>query len=609
MKRLALLCTLAIALPSCSGARSPLPLAAPNEPGAVASSPRAQKPVRHPRKVKVRIRIRVPAPHRAMRRALYRRLSESSATQGIETLVYAAGGGGLPLQTSAADIAPGSPNCVAAGSGRSCTFEIAAPPGRNEIFVFQTYNERPVSGAIPSSAKQIGAGVATQTVVEGSTTPTIAVTLGGVVATVALQVTPATLHTLIQSTATLQVFAYDADGNAIVGSYVDPDGNAISLSLSDSNVPCCISVDLNPTSLSSPSATGVQVSLTGTFTYAGGVRDVSIQAQPSGGPSSAASVNLPLFFPVFSHFYDQNLSTRGPFFAGAAYDNGNVFYTYNGGYASSSSAGGGVDYFDPATQNVSSISEAYTGPIAGGLAIGTGTYADELFVVGPTNLYTANAASPSSFSSASCGLPCGGSGSGVALDAGGNPWYGNGTQLVAAQSDGSAATSYAIGGTPAFGMAFDKLNHLWIADASAGGDVIYFDETTHAATRYKLPNPQRARAFDVIADAAGNIWVTDRGNDRIVEIDPTTLTTTNQYGVPTGTPWYLVQDPVQTNTFWFDYDNGGTVGVGRLDTLTNAVTQANDQNSYGNQPGAIVEANGLIFFPLDGGQTLDQVQP
>jgi hypothetical protein len=590
LKRLALLCALAIALPSCSGSSTALPqntsfsVPSKNAPRALAAPARGRG-----KKVKVRIRVRIPKPHRRMKRGLFHRLSIAAATQGIQTRVSGPGGS----QTSAADISATSANCNPSGTGRTCTFDVAAPPG-SDTFVFQTYDKKPVGGAIPGTANQLGAGVASQTIVEGTANAAIPVTLGGVVASVGLIVTPQSMHTLIQATATLEVFATDADGNAIVGSYVDANGNPISISFSISpNYGCCPPISASPASLSAPSTTGVLLSYNGQAQNSGATE--TITASTPGLPNATATLNV--VDPVFTHVYDPNLNAQGPFFGGIAFESpDDVVYTFNTGT-------GGVGDYTVSTATLNDYPAAGTDPVSGGLAFD----GSNVYVAGPNNLYTYSGgtfAPASGCTSPSC---TGGSGSGIAVASSGNIFYGNGTTLQ--NYVGSTPTPYSVGGTPSFGMAVDQQSpkNVWIANGSAGHNMLVFNTSTFVATPFALP-ASNARPFDVIADAQGMIWVTDRSANEIDEIDPSGPTVANRYYLPYGSPWYVVQDPIQQTTYWYSFQNGYNAGIGRLDTVTGTMSQVNDYCCNA-QPGAILEQNGLIYMPLDGASYLDVVQP
>jgi hypothetical protein len=123
-------------------------------------------------------------------------------------------------------------------------------------FIFRTYDQPPNSnGNIPAAASQIGAGVdGGVTVTEGISNPPIDIALGGVLASIGLAVSPSSMHTLIQSNATLQVYGRDADGNAIIGTYVDGNGNTVTVNFSI-NPSAGGQLNFTPSSITGPQTT------------------------------------------------------------------------------------------------------------------------------------------------------------------------------------------------------------------------------------------------------------------------------------------------------------------------------------------------------------------
>jgi streptogramin lyase len=570
-------------------------LAACSAGGGGQSTVPTRAPARKLTHVTIRVKVPVKAPAHATPKIRHR-MSIASQTQGLLTTVSVSGSTAAPVTTASDISATNTQECTTSGTSRSCTVSVSAPIG-DDNFVFQTYDQTPVDGGF-SGANQLEAGNATQTVTTGSPA-TLGITLGGVVSSISLVVTPIALHTLIQSTATLGVYATDADGDAIVGTYVDPLGNDVTLNLSVSPNPNG-ALTLNPTSLSGPPTSGVAISLNS----ADAVNNQGAQtitATPSGGSASAATTTLNIVDPTYTAYNDSNLSATG-FFDGMTYVAGSgVFYSVH------SSNSGGIDEFQLPAKTIQQ--NALTSGVSGGVAYSP-IYTSS-FIAGPSGLYYLTGGS---LSQLNCYSGCAGGGSGMTVDSSGDLWYGNGTNLVTvnlATPPPDNGQTFSIGATASTGIAIDQESpqRIWLADSSSG-NVYYFNTSTQTGNTVVLPSGN-ANAYDVIVDASGMVWVTDKGAKELVEINPLTLSLTS-YNLPYGTPWYIVQDPQQTTTYWYDYqDTNSCIGIGRLDTVTGTLTQADNSSYCGGtiQPGALVENAGIIYFTVDGGGVLEAASP
>ena len=155
-----------------------------------------------------------------------RRFWISPATLGL--LVQSNAGGAASV---AADLSPGSPLCQTTSGGRACTVSIPVPAG-SRLFTFTTYDAAPVANSF-GAAHPLGIATTTKTIV-ANTANTIDVTIAGIAASLSLSIAPnaVTAGTPNASIAT-SLNVLDADGNIIVGSYVDANGNPLTVTLSD----------------------------------------------------------------------------------------------------------------------------------------------------------------------------------------------------------------------------------------------------------------------------------------------------------------------------------------------------------------------------------------
>lgn len=149
---------------------------------------------------------------------------------------------GLESPMFASAIAPGfTSNNVTCGSADgsgaySCSILVPAPVGYDD-FQITTWDQAPSSntfgGTFAASANDLSTNVISNQLIVQNTTNTISYTLNGVVASVALSVSPDSLVSggSTAQTTTLSVLALDADGNIIIGSdpYVDNAGNPVTI--------------------------------------------------------------------------------------------------------------------------------------------------------------------------------------------------------------------------------------------------------------------------------------------------------------------------------------------------------------------------------------------
>jgi len=203
---LALVC-LAGTVTACAGNHGSSPFV-PNAPAQNRPAPAAKRLAR------LTVRVRIPK-HRHARSHYI-----SAATKGM-TMAFT----GTATFTQTFNLTPASSNCT--GTPLTCTFQFALEPGTYNATV-NTYNEAPVSGAIPGGAKVLSTvGNVPLTVVSG-TANHAGFTLDGVPAGVDIHLPKGVAGSGFLN-ATVLVDVTDAGGDTIVGSYTTP------VTLSDSD--------------------------------------------------------------------------------------------------------------------------------------------------------------------------------------------------------------------------------------------------------------------------------------------------------------------------------------------------------------------------------------
>jgi hypothetical protein len=174
------------------------------------------------------------------RRPLYVSANTQSAAISVN--------GGTPV---IANLAASSPNCTAvAGGGRTCTVTISAPVG-TDTFAETTYASTNGTGSPLSES------TTSETIVAGKAN-TVNMTLGGVVASIALSLSNPNPRVGQTSTLGVNVNFYDASNAAIIGG--DPFANPVTLTNSDTSG----ATTFSKTVLNSPSdAVGLTLGYTG----------------------------------------------------------------------------------------------------------------------------------------------------------------------------------------------------------------------------------------------------------------------------------------------------------------------------------------------------------
>jgi hypothetical protein len=211
----------------------------------------------------------------------------SSGTQSISVTVTPSGGTALPTQTF--NVTPTSNGCAAAsGGGTTCTETVDAGVG-SDTFAVACYSGTNAGGSVLAS------GSATQTIVI-NTTNNVAVTLGGVIASMAV-VAPSTIlengPAPTSYTIPIGLIAKDAAGATIIGS--DPYINGpVTLTMSDpgGTVTGGSATFTNPTSTTTVTYNGNPDRAGATFTLTGSGIPTATATTKSFAPPVPANLSL-----------------------------------------------------------------------------------------------------------------------------------------------------------------------------------------------------------------------------------------------------------------------------------------------------------------------------
>src|SRR5947209_4207012 len=184
-------------------------------------------------------------------------------------------GSGVPTTTVA--VGTNAPNCAPGSGGTVCTVNFPVPAGTATV-TLATFASTDGSGT-PLSTQSL-----TVTVTANAVT-SIDVTLNGVVAALAISVSPDVLASGHASTSSVAVNALDASGNVIVGpgNYVNAAGSAVTVTLTDSDTSGA--THLSQTSLTAPAASAISLSYNGAQ-----IGNFTLSASASGIPIASAQV-------------------------------------------------------------------------------------------------------------------------------------------------------------------------------------------------------------------------------------------------------------------------------------------------------------------------------
>ncbi len=168
--------------------------------------------------------------------ALQRGLSERSpffvalGTKGAKVVAFAHGDRTTPLGSVVANVAANSTICTQ-GAARVCALTLSVQAAGKDDFVITTFDQSPSGGAIPASAKQLGAGVDVKKI--GKNGKTLTAVVGGVVASTSFFLSAGAVSSIDATKFSAIVVARDADGNAIVTDrYESANGTPVKIALS-----------------------------------------------------------------------------------------------------------------------------------------------------------------------------------------------------------------------------------------------------------------------------------------------------------------------------------------------------------------------------------------
>ena len=554
-------------------------------------------------------------------------------TMGIQVVSYAHGDRSTPLGTVVADISPASASCSATSSagGRTCNVDVAAAAG-NDDFVATTYDRVPAGGKIPAGANQLGYGVATKTVSVGAAT-NVNLAIDGVLAQIQLAVTPNVVHTLIPTTATLDVYALDADGDVIVGNgYIDANGNTVTVGLSVNNpLPMgsaspspspSPSLTLAQTSINAPHPAGIAVTYAPPASgFAPAPATVTIAASPSASSVTATSATLTASAPTANSIHAANLSAGNSYHGGIAFDNAaTVSSTANSVYFTSPNGFGAINQCTQCAPSsaITSSAGTSTAPLHGGIT-GNGaplSGSSQIYAVAGNSaelITTGPVQHPIAVSAKAAPIP---NGSAMIYDGvRGLIWYASSSSIVSYPIAGtSSGSSTLIGAQTTGGLTLDSGDNVWLVDTQRNRLIVCTAPTTCG-----IPIPLGGGPFDIADETntvgAERIVVTDRTNNTL-RIFNTSGAAVNTLSLPKGaSPAYVTKDNSQPGILWFDYlYSNGSIGLARLDMnlsppqflMVNGPVGVTT-SSASPQAGAIgLSPSGQIYTVFDADSTLVQ---
>ena len=185
----------------------------------------------------------------------------------------------VSASTKSASISVGSGTPVVVNCTATCSGTVNAPVG-SDTFSVKLYDATNGSGNVLST------GTLTQTIV-ANTANSVNVTFNGVVASLQMSAFPTVTPGTAGSVA-VGINALDADGNAIIGpgSYVDANGNPVTITLADSDTSGNSS--FSQTTLTAPPASPVMLSYTANFDA-----NPTVTASATGFSSVNATIHFP----------------------------------------------------------------------------------------------------------------------------------------------------------------------------------------------------------------------------------------------------------------------------------------------------------------------------
>jgi hypothetical protein len=529
----------------------------------------------------VTVKITVPgsAPQGATAQ-LRKRFSQLASTSGIIFTLFPHGNTSTPLAQTAADISATSPASVCAtntSTSRVCTVTFAAPVGSANDLVVQTIDQTPTGGVLPPTFNKLSAAlIANVNIVSGITNTITPITLNPIVNSMAMSTTPGSLRSLLPASFTLNANALDADGNLVVGSYVDQFGNPVTINLS---------MPTNPNaslSLSTTSLTASGTVITGTYN-AGAFIAANSNASIGILSSIGGQTLLNIFGPHVVSLTEPNLQvTPGPpGYSGSAYAasypgaNRVIFTTTEG-------CCGGIDAFDPIAQTLVTAPEPTGSPmIQGGITLNSSTI--YYGTTGPQNgdlVYNPSLGAPgTTFCSTN---PCYGT-SNLAFNSTDTQLYYQGSGAGGLSAYGTSSTAFAqnfasCNSPPCTitGVTWDaNTDTVWFIDGGSGGKIYSVAGTggTVSAT-----SAQAVPYFDADVDSNSVLYVTNPGAKTISLISAPLPGGCCSPVIPVklGAPRYINVSRYESGPteVWFTEDTSTGIAIGRYDIATQKIGEA-----------------------------------
>jgi len=525
--------------PSSSAKPAPTPTAHPTATPSPAATPTVA-PTVQPADVAFVVTVPAPAtPSLAMRA---HRLDVSASAQSVTVAL-----GSTILAIG--NIAPGSSACVTSGSSRACTIGANAPAG-NDTFTVTAYDQPAGAGNVLATGS-----VTADVPPAGSAPATVNVVLNGKIVTIALALGNAYPPVGTATTTPVVVTAYDADGNAIVGSY----DSTIVLSDADSSG----ATKLSTTSLANSASTA-------TLTYSGAVPYLSttISAALTGVPGVSQTF-APT--PAFLGSWDIPSSSNPEYPLIAVADmvlgpDGNMWAVANtfAEIFKVKPSGAMTQYPLPkANSDPERITVGADGDLwfaeNGNNAIGnikpaTGTITTYSLPLGAKQQAEPNC---------------------VILGADGRVWFWDeDNAILGAITTSGAVSEYANALPP--GAAVDGITsgpdgNIWVADQNAntidkistGGVLLatYSIPTADATVYYLAPGPD------------GNVWFTEFNTSKIGRVTPGGSFA--EWATPTGSsgPYQIIAGP--DGRMWYG-EMGAEVGLGKIGYISTDGSQSRD---------------------------------
>ncbi|HVS45492.1 MAG TPA: hypothetical protein VMS32_02390 [Verrucomicrobiae bacterium] len=563
------------------------------------------------------LKIVLPAAQNGMSAHLRHALFVSASTNGLLVKVYNHGSpvlGRQPVALQAIDIsatAPSSSNCVTVASGRTCTPSFAVPSGGPYDFDFQTYDAVPVAGSF-AAARELGVGVSPNVIITVGVTNTVAISIGGIVASAFIVPTFQTLNGLDAAAQNVAVGALDADGHVIVTSgvgetYVDVDGNPVSIALSVSGAgttmaltPTSVDTSGTPVSLVYTSANATSAQASGGFT-------ATLTATPGNG-ATPGNINLAVERSVTE--FTTGISAGAYPLGIAVGPDRNLWFTEE--------LGNRIGRITP-TGTVTEFSSGINGSTHP-YGIAAGSDGNLWFTESLTSRIGRINPTTGTINEYSTGITPGCDPQGIAAGSDGNLWFTefSGNSIGRINPMNGVITEFSTGisaNAGPRGITSGPLgNHLWFTESN-GDRIGRITVTTGAIAEFSTGLSANADPTAIVAGPDGNLWFTESaGTGRIGRINPTTGAITE---FSTGISSLAAPDSITAGAYypWHDgnlwFGEYGGNRIGRVNPTTGTITEFSAGISSSAHPIAGIAAgpDGNLWFTEVGSNSIGRLTP